>query len=159
VSASQVILVLLIVAAFALGWWGRGRRAASPPSRPDDLDLDRALLMTLTAFQAALSLWQARGSGDSPSLNLARQSVDAFERRRLALAALALGPDALPEATGAYARAQRAAGRLADGLAPFADGARLDLQTERALVSAERTLVAARLELRGVTGCNADRGL
>jgi hypothetical protein len=55
---------------------------------------------------------------------------------------------ASPEAEQAYERAQRAADRLGAGLAPFADGFPLDVERERSLVSAERALTAARLELR-----------
>jgi predicted lipid-binding transport protein (Tim44 family) len=145
-----LVIVLLILAAFALGWWGRGRRIAAQPASPVDGELDQALQVTLIAYQAALSLWQARApDGSAPSSPaLARQSVDVFERRRLALAAIALGPEASPEAAAAHARALGAASRLGDGLAAFADGAPLDRESERALASAERALISARLELQ-----------
>jgi hypothetical protein len=153
VSGSQLVIVVLILAAFALGWWGRGRRVAAPPPGPTDDRVDQALRFTLIAYQAALSLWQARGpdGASPPSPALARQSVYVFERRRLALAAVALGPEATPETAAAHARALRAAARLGDGLSAFADGAPLDLQRERALVSAERALISARLELRAAS--------
>jgi hypothetical protein len=158
VSASQLVIVALILAAFALGWWGRGRRVTTPPPGPADGEFDQALRSTLVAYQAALSLWQARGPDGAPrsSPTLARQSVDVFERRRLALAAVALGPEAPPESAAAHARALRAAARLGDGLSAFADGAPLDLERERALVSAERALISARLELHA-TSSNGSR--
>jgi hypothetical protein len=160
VSASQLVIIVLILAAFSLGWWGRGRRVATRPATPADGELDQAVRFTLTAYQAALSLWQARGPDDaSPaSAALARQSIDVFERRRLALAAVALSPEATPETAAAYARALRAATRLCEGLSRFADGAPLDLESERALVSAERALISARLELRAASG-NGSRAI
>lgn len=147
-SASQLIIFVLIVAAFALGWWGRGRR--KPPAKPHDGadSLDQTLGFTLTAFQAALSLWQAQGQGRAPSSALATQSVGVFERRRAALAAAPLPVGGTSEERAAYDRAQRAADRLADGLAAFAQRSALDLDRERALISAERALSTARLELR-----------
>ncbi len=150
-SASQLIIFVLIVAAFALGWWGRGRRQ-SPAAPHDGADsLDQTVGFTLTAFQAALSLWQAQGQGRTSSAALASQSVAVFDRRRAALAAAPLSAGATPEERAAYDRAQRAADRLADGLAAFAHGSALDLARERALISAERALSTARLELRAIS--------
>ena len=151
-SASQLIIFLLIVAAFALGWWGRGRRT-SPPAPADGGDtLDQTLGFTLTAFQAALSLWQAQGDGGpSSSEALAAQSVAVFQRRRAALATASLPSAAGPEARAAYDRAQRAADRLTDGLSGFADGSALNLDRERGLISAERALGVARMELRAAS--------
>lgn len=150
-SASQLIIFLLIVAAFALGWWGRGRRRPAPAPHDRADGLDQTLGFTLTAFQAALSLWQAQAHGRRSSPALATQSVTVFQRRRAALAAAPLPAGAPPEERAAYDRAQRAADRLADGLAPFADGSALDLDRERALISAERALSTARLELRAAS--------
>jgi hypothetical protein len=151
-------IVLLIVAAFALGWWGRGHRTTKPPAGPPRADLDQAVRHTLIAFQAALSLWQAQGSTGASSPQLARQSVAAFEHRRTALAAATLEPGAAPEAQAALTRAQRAAGRLADGLAGFADGAPLEVGRERALISAERALTAARIELGAASANGSEPG-
>lgn len=147
-SASQLSIFVLIVAAFALGWWGRGRRRPplAPPEGADSLD--QTLGLTLTAFQAALSLWQAQDQGRPSSAALAAQSVAVFGRRRAALAAVPPTVAATADERAAYDRAQRAADRLADGLAAFADGSALDLDRERALISAERALSTARLELR-----------
>jgi hypothetical protein len=151
VSASQLIIFVLIVAAFALGWWGRGQRAAPSLGRQGGDSLDQAVGFTLTAFQAALGLWQAQGRGGPSSDSLAAQSVAVFKRRRAALAAATLPADARPEARTAYDRAQRAADRLADGLSGFAAGSALDRDRERTLISAERALTTARLELRAAT--------
>jgi hypothetical protein len=158
VSASQLIIFLLIVAAFALGWWGRGRR--TPPPAPHDRgdNLDQTLGFTLTAFQATLSLWQAQGDGGPSSETLAAQSVAAFQRSRAALARASLPSDAGPDARAAYERAQRAADRLTDGLLRFADGSALDRDRERGLISAERALGAARMELRAANSNGSGPG-
>jgi hypothetical protein len=149
VSGAELITLLLILAAFALGWWGRGRRSRPPPaSDPAADELDQTLRFALTAFQAALSLWQAQDQGQPTHSLLAAQSVAEFRRRRAALAAAALPAQTTPEALRAYEQAQRAADRLAAGLTAFADGLPLDVQRERTLVSAERSLTAARTELR-----------
>jgi hypothetical protein len=151
VSASQLIIFLLIVAAFALGWWGRGRRTPPPGQHDSGDSLDQTLGFTLTAFQAALSLWQTQGDGGPSSPALAAQSVGEFQRRRAGLAVAPVPSDAGPEARAAYDRAQRAADRLADGLSGFADGSALNLDRERGLISAERALGAARMELRAAS--------
>ncbi len=174
-SASQVTVIVLIVAAFALGWWGHGWRqgarstsladAPEPehaprepehaprepgppePRRPAAAELDAALQSTITAFQAALGVWQAQGRESASSTPLAGPALAAFERQRAALAAVALDPGAGPGAQASLQRARRAADRLSHRLGPLAAGEPLDLERERALIAAERALTAARLAL------------
>jgi hypothetical protein len=171
-SASQVTVIVLIAAAFALGWWGHGWRlgprstraveaddpsaappgpspgtpAAPVPSMPAT-ELDAVLQSLMTAFQAALGVWQARSPQSSSSATLAGHAVGAFERQRAALAALSLDPGASPGTQAALDRARRAADRLSEGLAPLAAGESLALERERALIGAERALGAARYAL------------
>jgi hypothetical protein len=144
-SASQVTVIGLIAAAFALGWWGHGwRQGARSTSRPDAAELDAALRSTITAFQAALGVWQAQRASPTSPTPLAGQALAAFERDRAALEALALDSGASPDARAALERARRAAGRLSEGLAPLAAGEPLELGCERSLLGAERALTAAR---------------
>jgi hypothetical protein len=160
-SASQVTVIALILAAFALGWWGHGWRQGARSKRADDpgepaatvpflsgeAASDAVLRAVLTAFQAALGIWQVQGPSASSPTPLARQALAAFRRERAALAALDLDDAAPPGAAAALQRARRAADRLAEGLAPLAAGEPLERERERALVGAERTLIAARHEL------------
>jgi hypothetical protein len=150
VSTTQVAIVVLILAAFALGRFTRGprrgaeQRAALTAAR----QADAGLADTSAAFQAALALWQGQDPIASSSRVLALRSVDAFDQRRQAVtSAFELHPPTSAGLAAASARAERAIGRLADGLARYADGAPLDVERERALVSAERALAAARIEL------------
>jgi hypothetical protein len=147
-SGSQVTVIVLIVVAFALGWWGHGwRQGARSKGARGPGELDAALRAVLTAFQAALSVWQAEWPpADAPS-PLAGHALAAFQRERAALAALELDHDARPEVAAALQRARRATDRLAAGLAPLAAGEPLGRERERTLVGAERALIAARYQL------------
>jgi hypothetical protein len=171
-SGSQVVLVIVVVAAFALGWWGHGWRqrdrstaeagravgdpppptielAPPTPDPPPLPELDAALRDLLTAFQAALVLWQAQGTRSHAPTPATAQAMTAFRRHRSDLAALDLGSDASPASRPPLRRALRAADRLAEGLAPLASGVPLEREHERALIGAERALSAARYELLG----------
>jgi hypothetical protein len=144
-SATQVILVALVLVAFVLGWVARGRREAADPDRAGATasvgELDAAIGATLTAFQAVLALWQVESASGSP---LAKRACAAFDQRRTDFETVArrvpgrlLGHDAI-------ARARAAVDRLSQGLGAYAQGAVLDPDRERSLLRAERELTAAR---------------
>jgi hypothetical protein len=145
VSATQVVLLVLVVLAFVLGWVARGRREASDPLRGRDAaqaaEIDAALGASLTAFQAALAVWQQEGGSISP---LGRRALATFDQSRAVAEGLctdALGP---PEGQAALARARASLDLLASGVADYEQGAPLHAERSLALLRAERALMAAR---------------
>jgi hypothetical protein len=147
VSATQVVLVVLVILAFAFGWIASERRDRtgrwSRPLGGRELAADATITGALTAYQAVLAVWQ---SGASWSPVLAR-ALDAFDERREAADSLQLGAEAGPEALAALDRAQTALTRLSEGLAPVRQGMPLRPDHERQLAGQERRLAAARTAL------------
>ena len=163
-SASQVTVIVLIVAAFALGWWGHGWRqgarstsladAAEPepatvePGHPEPprlagtAELDATLQSTITAFQATLGC--GRPSAPRPPWPARRSLRSSVTGRPCGRGGAGLDSGASPDARAALDSARRAADRLSEGLAPLAAGEPLDLARERSLLGAERALTAAR---------------
>jgi hypothetical protein len=142
VSATQLVLVALVLVAFGLGWVARGRLESQSSNHGVEVrEVDAALAAALTSFQAALGLWQLGERAESP---LAQRTLATFEERRAAVSALSAdGGDAATE-PGPISTAQTALDRLSTGLAAWADGAPLDAAQVRTLLRAERTLAAAR---------------
>jgi hypothetical protein len=139
VTASQIVLAALVVAAFALGWVGRGRRER-PAKRTDALiALDDALGEALTAFQATLGLWQLERERISP---LGERALASFSRQHAAVRRLArsIEQPARPE----IGRAIAALDAMAAGLVAYAGGSALGGDRERSLMRAERSLTGAR---------------
>ncbi len=65
-SATQAVLLVVVVVlvAFVIGWAARGRRETADPVRARGetrAEVDAALGASLTSFQAALALWQIEG--------------------------------------------------------------------------------------------------
>ena len=139
-SATQVVLLALVVVAFALGWLARSRRErafkshASHPRRI--LELDQTLGAALTAFQAALGLWQLEGDDISA---LGRQALATFEHQRGAARSVAeKNADLGPAVTGAIAALDALV------LDPYRQGTTLSEEYLRRLLRRERALTAAR---------------
>jgi hypothetical protein len=148
VSSTQAVLVALAVVIFVAGWAARGRREAherSVASQDGGLaELDRAIGVALTSFQAVLALWQTQGRA---SPDLAARVLATFEQRRDAAANKTRDEGLAPGMHEPLAKVSAALDRLTDELAPFREGLPLDAERERALFRAERELTAARAEL------------
>ena len=145
-SASQIVLIILVVIAFGVGWFARGRREGDGATGARIRALDAALRSVLTSFQAVLGLWQGGEPATSP---LARRAQESFEERCAAAVEL-MGRDEshLASASIPALRSARAElERLALELGAYASSAELDRPRERAVVSAERRLAFARSAL------------
>jgi hypothetical protein len=147
VSATQIVLVVLVILAFAFGWVASERRGRtgrwSGLLGGGEPAADATITAALTAYQAVLAVWQ---SGASWSPLLAR-ALDTFDERRQSAGSLHLGSEAGPEALAALDRAQTALTRLGEGLAPLRQGMPLRPDHERQLAGQERRLAAARTAL------------
>ena len=157
-SATQLILIALIVLAFGFGWLARGRRERANRDAGSEAALaefDRALGAALTAFQAALGLWQLEGDQISP---LGRQALATFERRRVE-AWSQRNHSARPAALeAAAADAIAAIDSMAVALAPYGDGRSLQAEQHQRVTRAERSLATARHALlRGAMHAKQDR--
>lgn len=68
-SATQAVLLVLVLVAFVIGWVARGRRETADPVRARGEtgagEVDAAFAASLTSFQAALTLWQIEGGATS----------------------------------------------------------------------------------------------
>jgi hypothetical protein len=63
-SATQAVLLVVVLVAFVISCAARGRRQTAGPVRARGetrAELDAALGASLTSFQAALALWQIEG--------------------------------------------------------------------------------------------------
>jgi hypothetical protein len=148
VSLTQVLLVGLAVLIFAMGWLARGRReqAERAEEHPGEVacEVDSALRAALTAFQAAIALWQLEGEGGSP---LADRVLATFTSRSTEAGAQLASAERQGLSAERLARVRAALDQLSEGLADYQPGLALDTDRERALVRAERAFTAARMEL------------
>lgn len=162
-SLTQVILIVLVVAAFALGWWTRGRRTPGDQASRDRPTsetetalaasrLDALLAEALTALQAALALWQVEGDGPSPGrFGFTRRAILAFEQAGAKVRNVELPAQSGDDIGPAHRRAVRAVDLLSEELSAHRPGEPLEIERERKLAAAERMLVSARLGLLRAT--------
>lgn len=143
-SATQAVLLVLVLLAFVLGWVARGRREASDrvgERRARQVAaLDASLGAALTAFQAALAMWQLDASAISP---LGRRALATFEQSRAAVVSVSSEPHE-DDVRTPIEQALAALTLLAAGLREYGEGVELDTDRSRALIRAERRLTAAR---------------
>jgi hypothetical protein len=148
VSVAQVLLVGLAVLTFAMGWLARGRREraerAEAHPTPAASELDIALAAALTAFQAAIAVWQLEGQGGS---QLADRVLATFTNRSAAVDALLANAELRDQARYPLTQVRAALEHLSSGLEDYREGLVLDADRERALLRAERAFTAARIEL------------
>ena len=134
-TASEIALLVLVLVAFVLGWFTRGRRIESR-GRELALQVDVVLGAALTSLQAVMGLWESRDAA------LFDRAVNTFVARCREVAALAADARVPAGAAEAIASARSELDRVA---AMLQARATLDLKAERQLLSAERRLAAARV--------------
>jgi hypothetical protein len=144
-TASQIVLLALVLVAFALGWVARGRRAAArvrADAARGAAELDAAWGAMITSYQAVLGLWQAGAEAQSP---LVQRALAAFEIRRREFAARLSAEGRLPAAARDAAESASAElERVAEALGELRRGQPLGPTGERSLLARERRVAAAR---------------
>ena len=160
-SAEQLVVLALLVAAFVAGWVASPQRSAAPsedppPSPPEPpsvegpeaaaVDAGRLIDVALERLVAFIDVWLDGRWEGSPE---GRQAFDRFEGQPLELLGAAATADAeqrqaLRDAAAALIDARVAAERYRAGLA-------LDASTNRTLAAVERRLGASREDLRSLS--------
>jgi hypothetical protein len=161
VTAEQIVVLVLIVAAFAAGWVARGTSedeeeapaaggdAQPAPARPgpDPLgDAARALAIAVAAYETAVDRWLDERDAITPA---GRAAVGAVEKavQRLDVATARLDETDHPLADAAW-DALDALRDAAKRLEAFRGGAAMDAETSRALDRVDDELARSRAALR-----------
>ena len=161
-TAEQIVVLALLVAAFVAGWLARGGRSedgaaaadpgpvppSSPAGRPDPVrDAARALAFATAAYESAVERWLDERDAITPA---GRAAVGELERavQRLDVAATRLDDADDPRADDAL-DALDALREAAQRLDAFRQGRPLDAATSRALDAVEDDVARARAAFEG----------
>src|SRR5947209_11614824 len=143
-TATQVALIVLVVVAFVVGWFARGRRdrhGTTASASQSVAEIDAAIARALTSFQAVLATLQL---DDAARSSLAARAIRAFQQRCAVVSKLAADPDVPAGAQEALRRASAELERLAEEVSAHDEETPLGPERERRLLSVERRVASAR---------------